>query len=89
MVNLVHLILSVIRRKGGRDRMLIRKDWHDFKKGELLLWELLGTITVVEVKGVGPNYISCVYARDPAKNPTVFRLWEKDLANLSRIKTKE
>lgn len=69
--------------------MLTKRNWHNFNVGEILLWSFYNDDRLVEVKDVGPNYISIVYVGETAKEPHPLRLWEKELETLQRIKRKE
>jgi hypothetical protein len=67
--------------------MLTKRNWHDFKVNEVLLWSFYGDDVLVTVVGTGPNYVSIIRLGETAKIPHPLRLWEKELEGLSRIKT--
>lgn len=69
--------------------MLTKRDWHDFNKGEILLWSFYGEDRLVEVVDTGPNSVSIVFVGDSSKQPHPLRMWESELDNLHRIKKKE
>lgn len=68
--------------------MLIKRNWHDFNKGEILLWSFYGEDRLVEVVDTGVNSVSVLFVGDEAKQPHPVRFWEKDLETLHRIKKK-